>query len=114
MGCFVALSRRATRSELLRIVLTALLGLCAAHAGAQSESSDKGSSNLFPEVHGIVSQGFIKTTQNNYLADSKRGSFEFSEAGINFTKNLTPEFRVGIQLFTHDLGPLGNYRTQFD
>jgi hypothetical protein len=48
------------------------------------------------------------------VADSKHGSAEFSEAGINFTKGLTPDLRVGIQLFTHDLGPLGKYRTQFD
>jgi len=67
------------------------------------------------EVHGFVSQGFIKTTENNYLAaDSTRGSFEFTEAGINFTKPLTDKLRAGIQLFAHDLGPLGNYSPQFD
>jgi hypothetical protein len=66
------------------------------------------------EVHAFVSQGFIKTTDNNYLTDSERGSFEFSEVGINFSKQLTDRMRVGMQLFTHDLGPLGNYRTRFD
>jgi len=75
---------------------------------------DSTSSALPVEVHGFVSQGFIKTNANNYLAKSKDGSFEFSEVGINFTKNLTDRMRVGIQLFTHDLGPLGNYRTRFD
>ncbi|MEI9948853.1 MAG: hypothetical protein WDO74_07680 [Pseudomonadota bacterium] len=66
------------------------------------------------EIHAFVSQGFIKTTENNYLAESKRGSFEFSEVGINFSKQLTDRMRVGMQLFTHDLGPQGNYRTRFD
>jgi hypothetical protein len=66
------------------------------------------------EVHGFVSQGFIKSTSNDYLADSQRGSFEFSEVGINFSKQLGDRLRVGMQLFTHDLGPLGNYRTRFD
>lgn len=66
------------------------------------------------EIHGFVSQGFINTTANNYLAESERGSFEFAEAGINFTKGLTDELRVGIQLFAHELGPLGNYSPQFD
>lgn len=67
------------------------------------------------EIHAFVSQGFIKTTSNNYLAeDSTHGSFEFSEVGINFSKQLTDRMRVGMQLFTHDLGPLGNYRTRFD
>ncbi|MGC4089623.1 MAG: hypothetical protein QM756_17395 [Polyangiaceae bacterium] len=66
------------------------------------------------EVHGFVSQGFIKTSRNNYLARSERGSFEFSEAGINFTKSLGDDLRVGLQLFARDLGPLGNYTPQLD
>ena len=66
------------------------------------------------EIHGFVSQGLIVSSGNNYLADSRRGSFEFSEVGINFSKQLTDHMRVGMQLFTHDLGPLGNYRTRFD
>jgi len=61
-----------------------------------------------------VSQGFIKTTENNYLADSKRGSFEFAEVGVNFTKSFTDQLRVGLQLFTRDLGPIGNYTPQLD
>jgi hypothetical protein len=68
------------------------------------------------QIHGFVSQGFIKTTQNNYLGPTarKQGSFEFTEVGINFTKPLSDKLRVGVQLFTHDLGPLGNYSPQFD
>jgi hypothetical protein len=66
------------------------------------------------QVHGFVSQGFIKTSANNYLANSERGSFEFTEVGINFTKEITDNFRVGAQLFARDLGPIGNYSAQFD
>jgi hypothetical protein len=66
------------------------------------------------EIHGFVSQGFIKTTENQYLADSERGSFEFTEVGINFTKSISDELRVGVQLFARDIGPLGNYQPQFD
>ena len=67
-----------------------------------------------PEVHGFVSQGFMKSTDNNFLAQSERGSFEFNEVGLNFTKTLTDRFRVGMQLFMRDLGPVGNYKPQFD
>ena len=89
------------------------LGLCC--LWSSSARADDDNQNVLPvEVHGFVSQGFIKSTANNYLADSKRGSFEFSEVGINFSKQLSDQMRVGIQLFTHDLGPLGNYRTRFD
>jgi hypothetical protein len=66
------------------------------------------------EVHGFVSQGFLMTTENNYLGHSERGSFEFAEVGINFTKGLTDDLRVGVQLFARDLGRLGNYQPTFD
>jgi hypothetical protein len=65
-------------------------------------------------VHAFVSQGLIKTTANNYLASSQRGSFEFTEVGVNLTKGLTKDLRLGVQLFARDLGPLGNYSPQFD
>ena len=65
-------------------------------------------------MHGFVSQGLIKTTANNYLASSQRGSFEFNEVGINFTKSLGDRFRVGMQFFTRDLGPIGNYTPHLD
>lgn len=65
-------------------------------------------------MHGFVSQGLIKTTDNNYLAESKDGSLEFAEVGINLTKNLSHDLRMGVQLFAHDLGPFGNYAPQVD
>jgi hypothetical protein len=66
------------------------------------------------EVHGFVSPGFIVTTDNNYLAKSKRGSFEFNEVGINFTAPLTDKLRAGVQLFARDLGRIGNYTPKAD
>jgi hypothetical protein len=80
---------------------------------AQEEIEDSGTPEV--EVHGFVSQGYLISRYNDYLTeDSTRGSYEFTEAGINFTSQLTDELRVGVQLFAHDLGPLGNYRPQFD
>jgi hypothetical protein len=66
------------------------------------------------EVHGFVSPGFIVTTGNNYLAHTKRGSFEFNEVGLNFTVPLTDKLRTGIQLFSRDHGPIGNYTPRAD
>jgi len=66
------------------------------------------------DVHGFVSQGFILSTGNNYLAESKRGSFEFNEAGINFSKGLGDRLRVGLQFFARDLGAVGNYVPKLD
>jgi hypothetical protein len=70
---------------------------------------------LSVEIHGFVSQGFIYSThQNNYLAKSRIGSFEFSEIGLNFTKQLFENLRFGVQLFSRDLGPVGNYTIKPD
>jgi hypothetical protein len=66
------------------------------------------------EIHGFVSQGALWTTSNNYLAESDRGSVEFLEAGLNLTSQLTDKLRVGFQMFTRDLGPVGDYGVKMD
>jgi hypothetical protein len=82
---------------------------------ARSARAEESSYRPFPvEVHGFVSQGLILSTGSNYLARSRRGSFEFNEVGVNFTSTITDRLSVGMQLFSRDLGPIGNYRPQFD
>ena len=67
------------------------------------------------DVHGFVTQAALKTTGNNFLVpDSKTGSLDFSEAGINFTKVLTDRLRVGFQLYASDIGTVGGYTARFD
>jgi hypothetical protein len=66
------------------------------------------------QIHGWMSQGAMMSTGNNYLAYTKRGSFEFFEAGLNVTKELGTDIRAGVQLFAQDLGPVGNYKPIVD
>lgn len=68
------------------------------------------------QVHGFVSQGFIKSTGKNYLAATKRaqGSFEFTEVRINFSVQPTERLRIGMQLFARALGPMGSYNAKMD
>jgi hypothetical protein len=66
------------------------------------------------EVHGFVSQGALLSTGNDYLARSKRGSVEFFEAAVNVSTEVADRLRVGLQLFTRDLGPIGNYNANVD
>jgi hypothetical protein len=67
------------------------------------------------DIHAFVTQGFILTSNNNYLAlDTKHGSFQYSEVGLNFTKDLTDRLRLGLQLFAEDIGPTGNYNATVD
>jgi hypothetical protein len=93
-------------------IVIACAGVALPAAAAELDDSPSPSAIA---VHGFVSQGYIKSTGNDYLVASKgAGSFDFSEAGINFTTQLTERFRVGIQLFAYELGKLGQYATSAD
>lgn len=89
----------------------ALLGL---QSPAVAQDVDSVISDFDVQVHSFVSQGFLVSTANNYLANSSSGSFEFSEIGLNVTAEPVDNLRVGAQLFSRDLGPIGNYRINAD
>lgn len=65
-------------------------------------------------IHGFLSQGYLKTDENNYLAHTEEGTFQFNEFGLNFTTALTDDLRVGIQFFGRDLGYAGNDEVTVD
>ena len=69
-------------------------------------------SNL--QIHGFVTQGGFISTANDYLGKSSRGSLELFEAGLNVSKEVADRLRVGMQLFSRDVGKLGNYALQLD
>src|SRR5690349_11800038 len=99
------------RPQFLSIALLALA--CA--SSARAEDTDTSDDLLAVDVHGFVSQGWLLGLRNDFLAeDEARGSFEFSEVGINFTKQLGDRLRTGLQLFARDLGPRGNYHPTVD
>lgn len=68
------------------------------------------------DIHAFVSQGFVQTTkENNFpVSNSGQGSFNFNEFGINFGKQLTPDLRVGMQLFAQDRGSYGKDEVTID
>lgn len=95
----------------LGVMLAALLSGIPAARGAEPEPYHE----PVIEVHGFASPGFILTTPGtNYLAKSQSGSAEFSEVGINFSKQLGDNLRFGLQLFARDLGKLGTYSAKLD
>lgn len=65
-------------------------------------------------IHGLVSQGYLKTTDNNYLNLSEDGSAEFNEFIVNFQKQMDEKLRVGLQLLSRDLGKEGNNEVKVD
>lgn len=67
------------------------------------------------DIHGFVSQGFVSSSEYNYLThNSKDGSFEYNEVGINFGKQMTPKLGFGIQFFARDLGDVANNKVTLD
>ena len=95
------------------------LALCIA-LGAFASQSTVFADSLLDEtkdidVHGFLTQGFIKTTGDiNYLANSGLGSFDYTEAGISFTKQLDDNLRTGLQLLARDIGPDGDFEERLD
>lgn len=90
----------------------ATLALLALPGAARAGESDTAAL----QVHGFVSPGWIYSThRNDYLADSAgRGSFEFSEVGVNFTQPIGDDLRIGVQLFARKLGSEGAYSAKAD
>jgi hypothetical protein len=82
---------------------------------ARAETNDVEGGLLGIDIHAFASQGFLVTTGNEYLVeDSKRGSFQFSELGVNIGKEFTPNLRFGAQFFARNFGAAGNYVPQVD
>jgi hypothetical protein len=97
------------------VSVASVSALVAAASEAQAYELGGGDDDNGVDVHAFVSQAFLVTQNANYLAtDSKKGSAQFSEVGINFTKPITDRLRVGVQLFSRILGPQGNYTTKMD
>ena len=66
------------------------------------------------EMHGFVSQGAMKTTRNNFLNDTKDGTFAWTEVGLNFTKPISERLQFGLQLFARRFAQLGSFDAQVD
>lgn len=93
---------------LLLLLIVALVGL----PFAMGEDNEFKKPEI--QIHGFLSQGYLKSTDNNYLVRSSEGSFEFTEAAVNFQSQLTDKLRVGIQVFSRDLGADGNNKLILD
>lgn len=68
------------------------------------------------EIHGFASQGFIQTSKDNNfpVSNSGRGSFNFNDFAVNFSKEVSPGLRVGLQLLAMDRGSYGKDKVTLD
>ncbi|MFM2091288.1 MAG: hypothetical protein RLZZ127_1777 [Planctomycetota bacterium] len=60
------------------------------------------------EFHGFMSQGYMVTKNNNYLAGETNdgGSWDMREVGVNASVQVTDKLRVGAQIFGRKLADL--------
>ncbi len=95
----------------LALAITAsILAAC----GAQGYELNLGT-NLPPvDFHGFASQGFLDSSKYNYLGDTTRGSFKYTEAAINASFNPFPRTHIAAQGFLFDVGNVGEYHPALD
>jgi hypothetical protein len=61
-----------------------------------------------PVIHGIISQGFLKSSDYSYLAETTDGTFAYSEVLLNVSARMGNRLRVGAQMMGRNLGADGN------
>lgn len=84
-------------------------------AYAEMTNDDLAKNKVYDLIwHGFISQGYIKSTANNYLGNSKDGSFNFTEVALNVTKIYKEKIDLGAQLFARKFGPAENFDAKFD
>jgi hypothetical protein len=96
--------KRAVLTSMLVVVLAAAF-LARPAAGAEMGPV---------RVHGFVSLGHLYSDEVNFMGDSKDGTWEFNEIGINFQSQPSDRLRLGVQLFSRDLGYVSNNEVQVD
>ncbi|OVE81105.1 hypothetical protein BVY04_04060 [bacterium M21] len=60
------------------------------------------------QIHGFISQGWIYSSDNDWMGNTDGGSFDFHEIGLNFMTNLSDDFHLGLQLMSREIG---HYKT---
>ena len=85
-----------------------------ATAGAKAYELKLGTNMPPIDFHGFISQGFLDSSKYNYLGDSSRGSFKFTEMGVNASMNPFPRTRIAAQGFDFDTGNVGEYHPFLD
>jgi len=56
------------------------------------------------QLHGFASQGYLHSSDNNFLAHSRSGSIKFSEIALNRNWKPLNDLRFGAQLYYRNLG----------
>lgn len=66
------------------------------------------------DIRGFVSQGYLYSSNNNFFAETEKGTPQFNEAAINFSADVSDRLRLGIQFLARDMGSIGNNEILLD
>jgi hypothetical protein len=95
--------------------LLCLMGLSLALAVPASAQTSFTVGQTEVQVHGSVQQGFVWSDTNNFLTmPTTSGSGEMTDGAFNASWTLTKKLRVGAQLYSRNIGDLGNGGVQLD
>lgn len=87
--------------------------LCAlASANLLHAAVSIGNSNV--QIGGFFSQGYLKSSKNNYPFEAKDGTWDFREMAVNVSTTFGSHLRVGAQGFAQRLGNYGNDEVVLD
>jgi hypothetical protein len=92
-----------------------LLALAASLIGAVTFSRAAvtlGSSDV--QLGGFFSQGYLYSSENNYPAADRGGTWDFREMAFNVSTTVGAHLRVGAQLFAQRFGNVGEDRVVLD
>jgi hypothetical protein len=101
----------------MKVRAMVVLGLCAwllASTPASAQTSFK-VGDFEVQMHGSIQQGFVWSDENNFLTmPTTEGSGEMTDGAFNFSSQITKKLRVGAQLYSRNIGDLGNGGVQMD
>jgi hypothetical protein len=97
-----------------RVLGLIFVSLCLCQAAMQAQDFKLFDRDV--QIHGFASQGFVHTSDNNWLTmnTSGFGSGEFTDFGANASTQITDKFRIGAQLYDRNLGGLGRWHPTLD
>src|SRR3954465_1528364 len=99
------------RNNLMKRFVASIILLGAGLAPAQ----DAGGILEKVQIHGVLSQGLLFSSSNNYLTTkSSDGSLRWTEGAINFGSAISDKLHVGMQLRSYSLGTIGKQKVEID
>ncbi len=66
------------------------------------------------QLHGFLSQGYVKSSDNSFYGDSEQGSFDFREIGLNASFRFSPRWLVSAQLLSRKAGEMSDGGVNLD